>query len=123
MKTFHLTLILGAAVWLAMGCATKPVVLDTVGPSHVRWSPPGSRGYLKNGWVTVPVIIAAGVTTTVHLQSTWSGPATLPDHTLVRLPDGRPVGWKYDASSVTARQLCQSGRVGRMAVTTRMGSI
>lgn len=168
MKTFHLTLALGAAAWLATGCTTKPVVLDTVGPSHVRWSPPGSRGYLKMysatemdqigdntyyyphtsyrifdpagklvkfvpnhignmdetpawvvlptgkylvkaqsdvyGWVTVPVIIAAGVTTTVHLQSIWSGPPTLPDHALVCLPDGRPVGWKYDASRVVARQ-------------------
>ena len=44
------------------------------------------------GWVTVPVVVEAGEITSVHLQSTWPGPV----HALVRLPDGRPVGWKYE---------------------------
>ncbi len=168
MKATNLALTLGVAALLTAGCATKPVVLDMVGPSHARWSAPGSRGYLKMysatetdqigdntyyyphtsyrifdpagqlvkfvpnhignmdespawvalptgkylvkaqsdvyGWVTVPVIIEAGTTTTVHLQSIWTGPSEPLRRALVRLPDGRPVGWKYDGSSLTARQ-------------------
>ncbi len=168
MKTLNLILMLGTTALLAAGCVTKPLVLDTVGPSHARWSPPGSRGYLKvysatetdpigdttyyyphtsyrvfdpagklvkfvpnhignmdespawvalptgnylvkaqsdvYGWVTVPVVIEAGITTTVHLQSVWPGPAQAQSQVLVRLPDGRPVGWKYNVKSLTARR-------------------
>ena len=47
------------------------------------------------GWVTVPVVIIGGQTTEVHLESTWRGPDVAAER-LVRLPDGRPVGWRYD---------------------------
>jgi len=45
------------------------------------------------GLVTVPVVIANGKTTTVHLDGNWSAPSKTPTNNLVFLPDGEAVGW------------------------------
>jgi len=52
-----------------------------------------ANGY---GMVTVPVTIAAGQTTILHLQggSTWPNQAAFNQTNAVRLPDGGIVGWK-----------------------------
>jgi len=42
------------------------------------------------GRVHVPVVIELGQVTEIHLDGAWT-PA--PDRTLVRLPDGEPIGW------------------------------
>ncbi len=47
-------------------------------------------------FVSVPVIIRAGKTTDIHLETTWKAPAGTPTNELVYLPDGYPVGWKSD---------------------------
>ncbi len=47
-------------------------------------------------FVFVPVIIRAGKTTDIHLETTWKAPAGTPTNELVYLPDGYPVGWKSD---------------------------
>jgi len=43
--------------------------------------------------VSVPVIIRAGKTTDIHLETTWKAPVGTPTNELVYLPDGYPVGW------------------------------
>ena len=45
-------------------------------------------------FVSVPVIIRAGETTDIHLETTWKAPAGTATNELVYLPDGYPVGWK-----------------------------
>ena len=45
-------------------------------------------------WVRVPVEIKKGKTTNVHLDGQWSPPAGTPAADIIKLPDGRPVGWK-----------------------------
>lgn len=45
------------------------------------------------GLVTVPVVIANGKTTTVHLDRNWSPPSKTSTNQLVFLPDGEAVGW------------------------------
>jgi hypothetical protein len=45
------------------------------------------------GLVTVPVVIASGKTTTVHLDRNWWPPAKTSTNNLVFLPDGEAVGW------------------------------
>jgi hypothetical protein len=45
------------------------------------------------GLVTVPVVIANGKTTTVHLDRNWWPPTKTPTNKLVFLPDGETVGW------------------------------
>jgi hypothetical protein len=44
--------------------------------------------------VSVPVVILAGKTTVVHLETTWQPPSTATTDQLVYLPNGRPVGWR-----------------------------
>ena len=49
-------------------------------------------------FVSMPVIIRAGETTDIHLETTWEPPVGTPTNELVYLP-GRhpyPVGWKSD---------------------------
>jgi len=45
------------------------------------------------GLVTVPVVIANGKTTTVHLDRNWWPPSKTSTNQLVFLPDGEAVGW------------------------------
>ena len=45
------------------------------------------------GLVTVPVVIASGKTTIVHLDRNWWPPSKTSTNTLVFLPDGDAVGW------------------------------
>ena len=45
------------------------------------------------GLVTVPVVIANGKTTTVHLDRNWWPPSKTSTNKLVFLPDGAAVGW------------------------------
>jgi len=45
------------------------------------------------GLVTVPVVIANGKTTTVHLDRNWWPPSKTSTNQLVFLPDGAAVGW------------------------------
>ncbi len=45
------------------------------------------------GLVTVPVVIANGKTTTVHLDRNWWPPSATSTNKLVFLPDGEAVGW------------------------------
>jgi hypothetical protein len=52
-----------------------------------------ANGY---GLVTVPVVIERGQVTTVHLEGggSWENEVTRNQTDLVRLPDGRIVGWR-----------------------------
>jgi hypothetical protein len=43
--------------------------------------------------VKVPVTIASGQTTRVHLDNAWHPPVGIVKTELVRLPGGQPVGW------------------------------
>jgi hypothetical protein len=45
--------------------------------------------------VSVPVYVKAGVTTTVHLDGQWKPPGPVQGDEVVRLPNGRIVGWRY----------------------------
>lgn len=74
----------------------------TQGPVSVNL-PPGkyfvvarSNGY---GVVTVPVIIASGQQTLLHLDSQWPNKSSIDPNNAVRLPDGEVVGWKSDSGS------------------------
>jgi hypothetical protein len=53
------------------------------------------------GTVTVPVIIAADRTTTVHLEGggAWQNEAAMAHANAVRLPDGRIAGWRAEPES------------------------
>jgi hypothetical protein len=46
------------------------------------------------GVVTVPVLIEAGKTTEVHLESRWKIPTGTATNQVVFLPNGDPVGWR-----------------------------
>ena len=50
----------------------------------------------ESNFVSVPVIIRAGETTDIHLDTTWKAPAGTPTNELVYLPGKHPypVGWK-----------------------------
>jgi hypothetical protein len=51
-----------------------------------------ANGY---GTVTVPVVIATGGTTVIHLEGgNWPDKAAFNETNAVRLPDGRIVGWR-----------------------------
>ena len=52
-----------------------------------------SNGY---GYVVVPVVIAAGQTTTLHLEGDgfWPNESAFNQTNAVRLPDGVVIGWK-----------------------------
>ena len=45
------------------------------------------------GLVTVPVVIANGKITTIHLDRNWCPPSNTPTNRLVFLPDNEAVGW------------------------------
>ena len=53
------------------------------------------------GRITVPVVIEAGVTTTLSLDGRSRFPA-MPetDASLVRLPNGQPIGWRAQPAHV-----------------------
>lgn len=53
------------------------------------------------GVVTVPVLIEAGKTTVVHLESRWPIPSSASSNQLVFLPNGDPVGWRDSAALVS----------------------
>lgn len=50
-----------------------------------------ARDYLQ---VKVPVSIERGRTTRVHLDGTWKPPMIIAKGKLVRLPNGKPIGWR-----------------------------
>ncbi len=52
------------------------------------------------GMVTLPVIIATGRTTEIHLEGRWK-PKNEPakDEDIVRLPNGQQVGWRSDLAA------------------------
>jgi hypothetical protein len=52
------------------------------------------------GLVTVPVVIANGKTTTVHLDRNWWPPSKTSTDKLVFLPDGETVGWRGSAAKL-----------------------
>jgi hypothetical protein len=58
---------------------------------------------LANGYglVSVPVVIAAGQVTTIHLEgsASWPNPGAFNAANSVRLPDGEVVGWKAIAQN------------------------
>jgi hypothetical protein len=64
--------------------------------------PPG--GYVVEAWtpgygvVRVPVLIEAGLTTTVILQPGWNPGISVSSLDLVWMPDGSYVGWRADMS-------------------------
>ena len=45
-------------------------------------------------WVQVPVTIKSGETTRVHLDDQWTLPAYASNPEVVRMPNGKPVGWR-----------------------------
>jgi hypothetical protein len=62
---------------------------------------------LANGYgtVSVPVVIAVGRTTTLHLEAgaEWPRGARPTESASVRLPDGRVVGWQASGAGATPR--------------------
>ncbi len=48
-------------------------------------------------WVKFQVPINGGQTTRVHLDDKWIPPAGTPNGMLIRMPNGEPVGWRYDS--------------------------
>lgn len=60
--------------------------------------PPGKyfvKAHAKGAlWTTVPVVIASGEITKVHLDGQWQPPASNAE--LVREPAGYPVGWRAE---------------------------
>jgi hypothetical protein len=59
-----------------------------------------ANGY---GTVTVPVVVAAHQTTTLHLEGAggWRNRAALAQTNPVRLPDGRIVGWRAEVTDLS----------------------
>lgn len=56
-----------------------------------------ANGYVR---VVLPVLVVAGKTTAVHLDSSgFNLPKQYPTGSLVRLPDGQIIGWLADESS------------------------
>jgi hypothetical protein len=45
-------------------------------------------------WISLPVVVDAGRTTSVHLNGHWKPPADSPGSALVYSPSGRPIGWR-----------------------------
>jgi len=45
-------------------------------------------------WISLPVVIDAGRTTSVHLTGHWKPPVDSPESALVHAPTGRPIGWR-----------------------------
>jgi hypothetical protein len=54
-----------------------------------------AKGYL---WVKVPVVVAAGKTTEVHLDNAWAPSPEATADGLVSAPAGYPVGWRANVS-------------------------
>ena len=48
-------------------------------------------------WVQVPVTIKPGETTHVHLDDQWPQPSYASNREIVRMPNGKPVGWRAGA--------------------------
>lgn len=47
--------------------------------------------------VRVPVVIERGQITRIHLDDNWKPPVGIVKTELVKLPDGKPVGWQTNA--------------------------
>ena len=71
--------------------ATAPAVVSLRPGSYVVKA--RAKDYLT---VEVPVQVAPGRTTSVHLDDRWSPPAGTPNTALVLEPGGSPVGWRSD---------------------------
>jgi hypothetical protein len=66
-------------------------------------------------WVKVPVRIEQGRTTRVHLDDNWQLPANMANGELVRMPNGKPVGWRVETTkefgmNSTGERPCQIWR-------------
>jgi hypothetical protein len=93
-------------VWSQRGTLVKRVE-NTVGhyaeEPRVITLPVGSyivQGRAKDFWlVEVPVVIAGGETTKVHLDDNWTVPGGLPESEFVYTPNGFPVGWSTKPGS------------------------
>jgi hypothetical protein len=77
----------GAAVGMPVEVKLAPGAYRVVAPAN---------GY---GVVTVPVVIAANRTTTVHLEGGTIRSVDLAGAAAVRLPDGQVVGWRAQDSA------------------------
>lgn len=55
---------------------------------------PAGKYRVRYRGVTVPVSIAAGRTTVVHLDGDWHPPTNVSHDQVVYLPDGEAVGWQ-----------------------------
>ena len=55
---------------------------------------PAGKYQVRYRGVTVPVNIAAGRTTVVHLDGDWHPPANVSSNEIVYLPNGEAVGWQ-----------------------------
>jgi len=55
---------------------------------------PAGKYQVSYRGVTVPVNVAAGRTTVVHLDGDWHPPANVPHDEVVYLPNGEAVGWQ-----------------------------
>jgi hypothetical protein len=62
-------------------------------PGDYRVEAESEDDYDVTSTVTVPVCVAPGRTTTVHLDGNWNPPASANANQLVRLPNGCFVGW------------------------------
>jgi hypothetical protein len=49
--------------------------------------------------VAMPVVIRAGLTTEIHLDSGWKPPAGVSTNEIVYLPNGEAVGWRSSAGN------------------------
>ena len=58
---------------------------------------PAGKYRVRYRGVTVPVTIAAGRTTVVHLDGDWHPPVNVSSNRIVRLPNGEAVGWQVAA--------------------------
>jgi hypothetical protein len=52
--------------------------------------------------VQVPVTIKRGRITRIHLDDNWKVPADAPRNELVRMPNGKPAGWRAETTNQTA---------------------
>jgi hypothetical protein len=48
-------------------------------------------------FVKAPVTIKSGQVTRLHLDEKWNPPVGIVTSELVKLPDGKPIGWRNDA--------------------------
>lgn len=52
------------------------------------------------GMLTIPVVVVSGKTTEIHLEGRWTpGENPAKEEDLVRLPNGRPIGWSAPSAA------------------------